>query len=131
MRLLAPLAFAVAALTGCAGGTSDCTFTQSFNVSPLTATANHSAAAPGNQVQFFSTIAPKASAADCPVPLYIIAARPAWTNPDPLDLTISNANDATNGTAVCNSATSGPVTLTANVGSSATPSLQTVQLTCQ
>lgn len=131
MRLLLPLTLASAALTGCGVASPACTLTDTLIISPLTATASHTAAAPGNQVQFFSEIAPKPSAANCPVPEYVIAARPAWANPDPLDITISSAADATNGTAVCNSATSGPVSLTASVGSQATPSTITVQLTCQ
>jgi len=131
MRLLLPLALASAALTGCAVASPACTITDTLTVSPLTATANHSATAPGNQVQFFSEIAPKPSAANCPVPQFVIAARPAWTNPDPIDITISSASDATNGLAVCDSATAGPVTLTANVGTQGIPATQTVQLTCQ
>jgi hypothetical protein len=131
MRLLLPLALASAALTGCGVASPGCTITDAFGVGPLTATANHSAAAPGNQVQFSSYISPKPSAANCAVPNWIIAARPNWTNPDPLDISISSATDATNGTAVCNSATSGPVSLTASVGTGATPSTITVQLTCQ
>jgi hypothetical protein len=131
MRLLLPLAFASTALTGCGVASPACTLTDTLIISPLAATANHAAAAPGNQIQFFSEIAPKPSAANCPVPQFVIAARPDWTNPDPLDITISSAADATNGTAVCSSATPGPVSLTASVGTQATPSTITVQLTCQ
>jgi hypothetical protein len=131
VRPLLPLALATAGLTGCGVASPACTLTSAFIVEPATATASHSVTAPGNQVQFFSEIAPKPSAANCPVPQYVIAARPAWINPDPLDITISSANDETNCTAVCNSATTGPVTLTASVGTQGTLSTQTAKFTCQ
>lgn len=80
-------------------------------VTPLSATADHMAAPPGNQAQFTGT-ARATAAPGCPVPALAMREYATWTNPDPTDITISSATDSANGTATCKSATSGPVTLT-------------------
>jgi hypothetical protein len=62
----------------------------------------------------------------------------AWTNPDPINIQISSANDATNGTAVCKGPTNGAVTLTGTfaavaggtAGNGLPQTIETVQLTC-
>lgn len=140
MRLISPLfagvvsATVFAALTGCAGGSPNCTPTYSFEVSPLTGTASHSAAAPGNQLKFTgsqlssypSGCAEPAVAAATPLGYY------AWTVSDPLDVTISSAQDSTNGLATCVNATAGAVTVTATDVTSPTTTLtKTASLTCQ
>jgi hypothetical protein len=55
-----------------------------------------------------------------------------WSNPDPVDITISSANDSTNGTALCKAPTNGAVTLTGAfpIGSP-NPNMKSVQLTCE
>jgi len=101
-----------------------------LRVTPATATADHMAAPPGNQVQF-SSVEGAGIVAGCPINNVLRLVYPIWTNPEPLDITISSAQDATNGTAVCLSATSGPVTLTAT-DSTVKPALSAqVTLTCQ
>ena len=117
---------------GCADpGSVVCNNTaMTFAVAPATATANHSSAAPGNQVQFKSTLAPTPQAG-CPTPTFIAVAYPTWTNPDPLDISISSAQDSTNGTAVCSGMTSGTVTLTATETTPQQTYMQNVTLTCQ
>lgn len=122
-------------LSGCAAvnssGSTSCTAGFAFNASPATATANHTAAAPGNQQKFNAIISPTVSPAGCPLPAYEVLVSPTWTNPDPLDISISSAQDETNGTATCNSSTSGAVTLTATEVYLQKTYMSSVQLTCQ
>lgn len=143
------LCLAVCGLTGCAGAPScpsggctlDCTGKLILNAYPTSATADHSAAAPGNQQQFTVTEGEtfySPSGQICVVPAIEAVVHPLWTNPDPLDISISSANDATNGAAVCTDSTSGPVTLTGSVqssqsqaGESAQDLTVSVQLTCK
>lgn len=125
---------ALAMSCGCAGGTQmgNCAGSIVTNVAPASATVNHSAAPPANQVQFIATQAPTAPPG-CPVPQWIRRVYPAWSNPDPTDITISSANDSTNGTAICKGATSGAVTLTGTISSASgsDPITKSVQLTCK
>jgi hypothetical protein len=103
-----------------------------MSVSPTSATADHTQAAPANQVKFQSIVSPTASPG-CAVPAWVMTAAPAWTNPDPKDISIDSSSDASmNGLATCMGATSGPVTLTASftLGTNA-PVTQAVTLTCQ
>jgi hypothetical protein len=124
--------FAVASGCGGESATQKCELTIVTTVAPASATANHSAAPPGNQVQFVETDAPTAPAG-CAVPAWIVRDFPAWSNPDPIDITISSADDATNGAAVCKGATAGAVTLTStmNPGNGNAPVTRSVQLTCE
>ncbi len=134
MKALLVLAGCSVLLTGCGAVTDPCSYSTVLTVSPTTATADHMAAAPGNQQQFVSgtsEVAKGSSTTGCAVPAVIAVAHPVWTNPDPQAITISSANDATNGTAVCTAATSGPVTLTATTGSGTTVLTSTVSLTCK
>jgi hypothetical protein len=122
-------------LTGCAVNAStgqQCTNGLAMNISPTSATADHTQAAPANQVKFQSLVSPTASPG-CAVPAWVMPAAPAWTNPDPKDISIDGSSDvSTNGFATCTGATSGPVTLTASYtqGTNA-PVTQTVTLTCK
>jgi hypothetical protein len=130
MRLLLVLSCCCVLLTGCGDTNTACTLTESYSVSPSTATVDHSATAPGNQQQFTASVT-ATPPAGCTTKPWTDRAYATWTNPDPLDITISNAADATNGLATCNSATSGPVTLTATTGSNNDFVSATAQLTCQ
>jgi hypothetical protein len=122
-------------LTGCAVNAStgqQCTNGLAMNISPASATADHTQAAPANQVKFQSVVSPTASPG-CAVPTWVMLATPAWTNPDPKDISIDSSSDVSmNGLATCASATSGPVTLTASftLGTNA-PVTQAVTLTCK
>jgi hypothetical protein len=103
---------------GC--GETDCSSLIAVNVSPQSATADHNAAPPGNAMQFaaFGT-----APSGCIVPA-IGPKNPipqsslndvVWSVSDPTNVSISNAQDATYGTATCLAATAGPVTVTANL----------------
>lgn len=85
---LAGLVAAASLGTGCAVATTadrNCTITMQLTVTPQTATADHNAAPPGNQVHFEGVAAPT-SQAGCPVPQYVLLETAAWTNPDPADI---------------------------------------------
>jgi len=99
-------------------------------VSPATATADHTAAAPGNQQQYTATSRPAAAGAGCATPDVIARLTPTWTVSDTLHISISNASDATNGVATCLGPTIGAATVTATVGSGATATKLTASLTC-
>ncbi len=134
-RPLAGLAAILALICGCAGnGTiGDCTLYAVITVTPSSATLNHAAAPPANQVQFIGTGGYAASGSHCAVPALSWIAYGTWTNPDPADIQISSAQNSTNGTAVCLAPTNGAVTLTGTFPA-LEPSqsvIQTVQLTCE
>jgi hypothetical protein len=129
-RTLLVLAGCSVFLAGCGAASPDCTLSYVLEVSPATATANHSAAPPGNQQQFRALSQPTAGPG-CAIPAYGVEALPVWTNPDPLAISISSAQNQTNGLATCLTATDGAVTLTATVGTGQTAQTKTVSLTCQ
>ena len=95
---------------GC-GGTADCG-PVGVSVSPSTATADHTAAPPGNQQQFFATN-------NFPLKQGCVAITAAilnnvtWSTSDPGDVSISNTQGSTYGVATCINAVSSPVTITA------------------
>jgi hypothetical protein len=124
----------VALVSGCGADSNsigECSITVVVTVSPPSATVNHAAAPPGNQVQFVGTAAPTAPQG-CPVPEWVAIDYATWTNPDPTDIQISSANDSTNGTAVCKAYTNGPVTLTGTFTQLvSSPVTKSVQLTCE
>jgi hypothetical protein len=92
-------------------------------VNPASATADHAAAAPGNQTQFF--VAYKGVPNGCAFSQVVPQAD--WTVSDTTDVSISSAKDGTNGIATCLHATSGAATVTASYqGKTAT-----AQLTCK
>jgi hypothetical protein len=133
VKVLLALAGLCVVLTGCAVGSTGATCTpgDSFTTTPLTATADHLAAAPGNQQQFVSIIAPTDSPAGCPLPQWLLSAHPAWTSSDAIDIQISSANDATNGTAVCMGPTQGAATLKATYMFGSQTFTSTSTLTCK
>jgi len=135
------VAICLGCLCGCAAlpaSNSGCTETYVLTVSPNVATTSHSAPFPTNQVQFTGLVRPTAPQG-CPVPTYVLQDYASWSNPDPIDIQISSANDATNGTAVCKGPTNGAVTLTGTFaavlggtsGNGIPQTTETVQLTCQ
>ncbi len=118
-------------LAGCGAGSSGCTLTENLAVSPASATADHSSASPGNQIHFTAFVSPSAPPG-CPIPEWVAQATPVWTNPEPLEISISSAQSVNNGLATCLAATSGPVTLTATIPDpGTTPITKTTTLTCQ
>jgi hypothetical protein len=132
MKALIALTGCVLLLSGCGVAPSvQCVSSLAMNVSPAVATADHSAPAPGNQVQFKADVGAQSTNAARATSNVVALVFPAWTNPDPLDISISSAPDPTNGVATCNSSTSGYVTLTATYGSGSTALSKTVSLTCQ
>ena len=131
--LIAGLCIAATTLYGCGGnGTigSKCTLTTVITVNPASATVDHAAAPPANQVQFIANAQPTAPPG-CAVPTWIAIVYGTWSNPDPIDIQISSAADSTNGTAVCKTPTNGAVTLTGTFTELVqSPVTKTVQLTC-
>jgi hypothetical protein len=132
--LLAGAAF-MTGICGCGGsaGTARCTLTTVINVNPTSATVSHAATPPTNQVQFIAAggYAAPAGSENCAIPAIAWIEYGTWSNPDPNDIEISSASDNTNGTAVCEAATKGAVTLTGTFTDRLTsPVTRTVQLTC-
>lgn len=122
---------ALAVLSGCGGRAAmTCNITWEVQVAPASATVNHAAAPPGNQAQFVGTAWPTAPAG-CPVPALSALDYGSWSNPDPADIQISSADNSTNGTAVFEAPTNGPVTLTGTFTQFvSSPVTKTVQLIC-
>ena len=110
-------------------------------IHPLDAAADSSANAPANQQSFQASVAIQVvqqGDGSCPLSALRTAVHPAWANPDPDHLTISSADDATNGLATCIGATAGPVTLTATLpagstalGTTTKTLIATAQLVCK
>ena len=110
------LAMAALMLTGCAAvvaGPNCALAGETFKVGPALGMADHMAVPPGNQQQFTVTAAQTAPIG-CPVSTAVVLLHATWANPDPTDVSISSANDATNGLATCLGATTSPVVLTAS-----------------
>jgi hypothetical protein len=132
----AGLLSAIAAAIGCGGnGTigGNCSLSTVIAVSPTSATANHAAVPPGNQVQFIG-IGRYTAPPGCAAPALAWIAYATWSNPDPTDIQINSATDSTNGTAACKAATNGAVSLTGLFPTSGNPPqsiTQSVQLTCE
>ena len=96
---------ALIGLGGCAGNVPcSATATGGLGIAgdgtQLIHTADHTAAAPGNQVQFRAESSPGNTNPSCPVPTYILNVHAQWTSSDP-NVTVSSADDATNGLATC------------------------------
>lgn len=96
---------------GC-GGTSppDCSVAVALAVAPQTATADHSAAPPGNQISFVGLDMPPAS---CPPTPGAPRLDLTWSVSDPGNVTIGNTQGVDYGVATCKNATASPVTVTA------------------
>jgi hypothetical protein len=123
MNRLVSLAGACAFLTlGCSCGSNPDCSKYSIAINPASATADHAAAAPGNQAQFFVqyTNVPSGCSFSQVVP------QADWSVSDTTDISISSAKDGTNGTATCMQATGSAAKVTASYqGKTAT-----AQLTC-
>lgn len=129
-----------AALAGCGSGPGssgltpkeECPAAYELEISPASATANHSAAPPGNQ-QKFTAVWPNIFATQngCVESALEALVYPQWTSSDPLNVSVSSASDATNGTATCTGSTSGAVTLSATYTMGDVTKTGTAMLTCQ
>ena len=95
---------------GC-GGAPDCG-PVGVSVSPNTATADHTAAPPGNQQQFFAFNSFPIKQG-CAAITAAILNNVTWSTSDPGDVSISNTQGSTYGVATCINAGSSPVTITA------------------
>ncbi len=101
-----------------------------LSVSPSSATADHSAVAPGNQVRFFAQGQVPAS---CAVVQCVNCYGQKWSVSDPVNVSISN-NASDNGTATCLAATNGAATVmaVAPAGQGTTQTVSgTASLTCR
>jgi hypothetical protein len=121
MRVLAFVSIGALALAGCAASSGPtakldggCPAAYELQISPTSATADHSASAPGNQQKFMAT-SPNifATGNGCVESALLELVHPQWTSSDPLNVSVSSANDDTNGTATCTGMTGEPVTLSA------------------
>jgi hypothetical protein len=118
--LLAASATAVSVLTGCGvSPSSSCTTTEA--VAPATASADHMAAAPGDQTSFNVNFS---YSGGCAVPLVIAGpSRYQWVSSDPINAPISNAATSA-GVATCVGAT------TAKISTNPVGSIAVATLTC-
>lgn len=95
----------------CGGKSIDSRCLTGIAVSPQTSAADHLLPSPGNQVQFaaFAQVAPGCSTTAAQAALTNVT----WSVSSTQDATISNAPDATFGTATCRNGTNNPVTVMA------------------
>ena len=122
------LFFLGVALIGCGGSSAPVCKLTTISVSPATAVANHTAAAPGNMQHFdaFDTT----SIPGCVHTLSNLT-NATWSVSDTTNISISNVQDATYGTATCKGATTGAATVTATVPvGDGTNVTNTASLTC-
>src|SRR5689334_11518587 len=122
-RLSLPAALALVSLLGLPGCGSSNTCSVTAIIAPKTATAVHSAAAPGNQVQFTLNSTVKGT---CPLPADKAG---TWSSSDAVNVSISN-QAGTSGLATCLGATASPVTIT-NSGTVGGHPYQSASLACQ
>ena len=128
---LAALGIAVG-LAGCGSQTPACSPSpQMLAIAPHTSTADHAAFPPHNQQQFIATLSPATDGSTCATPAHSILLHPTWTVSDPHDVSISSANDSTNGLATCLGSTSGPVTVTADISTASGTTYLTAMLYCE
>jgi hypothetical protein len=101
-------------------------------LNPQAAVSDHTATAPGNQQQFSATTR-EVDQAGCNavLPQFIAVVHPIWTVSDPLHVTVSSADDATNGLATCLGATNGAAMLTAAFGSGTNQTTATASILCK
>jgi hypothetical protein len=105
----------IAGLAGCGAHTPppDCAFT-SLTISPSSATANHVAASPGNQVNFMGFDGARPAA--CGPVNFLVAIRQdlKWTVSDAVNAKIGNTANVDYGIATCVNAAGTPITVTAS-----------------
>ena len=115
---LAGLGVTMGVLAGCAAGGAGVSGKSlpscvvALTVSPETASADHQATPPGNQVKYQAAYGPTAESS-CKFPTVMVK-NATWTSSDPTDVQVSSAPGDTNGLATCTGATSGAATLTAS-----------------
>ncbi len=117
------------AVSGCAGHTTttECK-TLAINVSPATATVDYMATPPGNTQHFDAFIA-KTTPGCVHITGNIFDA--VWSVSDPVIVSISNVQGPTYGTATCNAATAGAVTVKSTLSQTDfAPVSATASLTC-
>ena len=104
--------FLFVVLLGCGGKSATVCKINSINVSPATATVNHTAAPPGNTQHFDAFIASEPSGCS-----FILSnlSNATWSVSDPVNVSIANPPDPAFGTATCKAATAGAITVTATV----------------
>ncbi|HEY6968831.1 MAG TPA: hypothetical protein VJA94_06495 [Candidatus Angelobacter sp.] len=115
---------------GC-GGTAppDCSVAVGLKVAPQTATADHSAAPPGNQISFVALDMPPAS---CPPTPGAPRLDLTWSVSDPGNVTIGNTQGVDYGVATCKNASANPATVTAaGTNKLKMPINGTASLTCK
>ena len=118
---LSSLLLLCASLVACGVSSDRCSVTTS--IAPVNATADHNAAAPGNEVQFSLSSTVKG---DCPlIPDFV----GVWSTSDSVNTTISN-QASTQGLATCLSATPTPATIS-NSGTVTGKSYPSVTLICK
>jgi hypothetical protein len=118
-------------LTGCSvSATVDPCSTIKEGVFPTAAVADHTAAAPGNQVSFY--VGYPNFPAGCAVPAIVLnPSEFTWISSDPVNAPISNAMK-TAGIATCMGATTVPATISIQPGiSPATFNPESATLTCK
>jgi len=126
--LLAISTLACFAISGFGGQTSSSCQILAINVSPATATVDHTASSPGNTQHFDAFIAKIPPGCEFITGKILDA---VWSVSDPVNVIISNAQDATRGTATCKAVTAGAVTVTATKLQSGVPNVtNTASLTC-
>lgn len=125
------LAAAVAlcfALAGCGGNNAGRCNIQSINVTPGTATVDHTAAPPGNTMQFAAFAASVPSG--CAVAQSNLTTV-TWSVSDPANVSIGATSGPSFGAATCKAATTGAVTVTATLNQTGSAPVQsTASLTC-
>lgn len=104
----------VLAFTSC--GNNEC-MVVSMVVDPQTGVADHNAAPPGNELQFFSdgTFSSSCPAMPMGTPVRRGLQDVIWTVSDTTNVSISNVKDTTFGTSTCLGPTSGAATVTATL----------------
>lgn len=96
---------------GCGGKSQvDCSVALGLSVAPMSATADHAAAAPGNKISFVASDTPPPGCLPTPGPLRMDL---KWSVSDTVNTTIGNTPNVDYGVATCINTTSSPVTVTA------------------
>ncbi len=93
--------------------------------------ANHALPAPGNQQQFIAFTGQVVVSGQCASTNVLASVRPQWSTSDAIDVSISSANDGTNGLATCTGATLSPAVITATYTQGTTTKTAISTLTCQ
>ncbi len=117
---------------GCGGksSTTPACKLAAINVSPASATINHSAIAPGNTQHFDAFASASTPVLGCFEALGSLQTA-TWSVSDNTNVSISNVHDSTFGTATCKGATSGAASITATVPvGDGTSVSNTASLTC-